>query len=184
MGRFISADAFVTTDLTALGSNMFAYCCNNPVVFADSNGYRRTPFEPVCFDGSVGVSPIEEWEEQGVEYQSNGPGKGGKIVNSHLIRDDRDITLYILAIMRDPRYKDDISGTFEGVYYEWIVHNALYDFGVLVKSESIKNKAATLDFGGTIYDDDHGIGSGLMWGFYMMVLPEQAQQDLTTHLLN
>ena len=97
---------------------------------------------------------------------------------------ERKEIVYILAIMRDPRYKDDISGTFEGVYYEWIVHNALYDFGALLNSESIKKKAADLDFGGTIYDDDHGIGSGLMWGFYMMVLPEQAQQDLTTHLLN
>ena len=38
MGRFINADAFVSTGQGLLGSNMFAYCLNNPIVRVDSLG--------------------------------------------------------------------------------------------------------------------------------------------------
>ena len=38
MGRFINADALVSTGQGVQGNNMFAYCLNNPVVLADSSG--------------------------------------------------------------------------------------------------------------------------------------------------
>ena len=39
VGRFINSDEFVTTDVTSLlGSNMFAYCLNNPVNMVDCAG--------------------------------------------------------------------------------------------------------------------------------------------------
>ena len=38
MGRFINADAFTSTGQGILGNNMFAYCSNNPVNYADENG--------------------------------------------------------------------------------------------------------------------------------------------------
>jgi len=37
-GRFISADAYISTGQGILGHNMFAYCLNNPVMFADPSG--------------------------------------------------------------------------------------------------------------------------------------------------
>ena len=37
-GRFINADAFVSTGQGIIGYNMFAYCNNNPVRFKDSQG--------------------------------------------------------------------------------------------------------------------------------------------------
>ena len=37
-GRFINADGFTTTGQGLIGSNMFAYCLNNPVVMADPSG--------------------------------------------------------------------------------------------------------------------------------------------------
>ena len=37
-GRFINADAFVSTGQGLLGNNMFAYCLNNPVNFSDPTG--------------------------------------------------------------------------------------------------------------------------------------------------
>jgi len=37
-GRFINADAFVSTGTGILGYNMFAYCNNNPVMYTDSTG--------------------------------------------------------------------------------------------------------------------------------------------------
>ena len=38
MGRFINADALVTTGQGLLGNNMFAYCGNNPVMYSDPTG--------------------------------------------------------------------------------------------------------------------------------------------------
>ena len=38
MGRFISADSYVSTGQGILGNNMFAYCNNNPIMFADPTG--------------------------------------------------------------------------------------------------------------------------------------------------
>ena len=37
-GRFINADALVSTGQGILGNNMFAYCLNNPANFLDSEG--------------------------------------------------------------------------------------------------------------------------------------------------
>ena len=37
-GRFINADALVSTGQGILGNNMFAYCLNNPVAYRDSSG--------------------------------------------------------------------------------------------------------------------------------------------------
>lgn len=42
MGRFINADALVSTGQGLLGNNMFAYCNNNPVNYTDFNG--QDPF--------------------------------------------------------------------------------------------------------------------------------------------
>ncbi len=38
MGRFISADAYVSTGQGLLGFNMYAYCLNNPVMYFDAMG--------------------------------------------------------------------------------------------------------------------------------------------------
>ena len=39
-GRFINADALVTTGQGLLGNNMFAYCGNSPIARIDSTGYK------------------------------------------------------------------------------------------------------------------------------------------------
>ena len=38
MGRFLNADALVSTGQGVLGNNMFAYCRNNPIVQEDATG--------------------------------------------------------------------------------------------------------------------------------------------------
>ena len=43
LGRFINADAFVSTGQGILGNNMFAYCGNNPVNYIDPMGYALIP---------------------------------------------------------------------------------------------------------------------------------------------
>jgi len=39
MGRFINADVLISTGQGVLGNNMFAYCNNNPVAYADPSGH-------------------------------------------------------------------------------------------------------------------------------------------------
>ena len=40
IGRFISADSYVSTGQGILGNNMFAYCGNNPVIAVDNEGSK------------------------------------------------------------------------------------------------------------------------------------------------
>jgi len=49
IGRFINADAFVSTGQGFLGMNMFAYCLNNPVNMHDPSGYMAC----ACGSGRV-----------------------------------------------------------------------------------------------------------------------------------
>ena len=42
LGRFINADAFVSTGQGLLGNNMFTYCNNNPILYSDSEGTSLT----------------------------------------------------------------------------------------------------------------------------------------------
>ena len=65
-GRFISADAYVSTGQGVLGFNMYAYCRNNPATRVDIKGtYDKDTFEannPDLADGtpdndSIGAGP-------------------------------------------------------------------------------------------------------------------------------
>lgn len=60
MGRFINADALVSTGQGVLGLNMFAYCNNNPVFYVDASGNATQ----ICFspDGRQNYAP---WRDSG-----------------------------------------------------------------------------------------------------------------------
>ena len=51
--RWISADAYMDTEDGILGTNMYAYCHNDPVNFNDPSGYAITPETIVDFAGFV-----------------------------------------------------------------------------------------------------------------------------------
>ena len=55
LGRFINADAFVSTGQGLLGYNMFSYCNNNPVMYADSTGLALVPCTVAINDGGKGI---------------------------------------------------------------------------------------------------------------------------------
>ena len=44
--RFLNADAYASTGQGFVGTNMFAYCCNNPVKYLDSSGLVCVPATP------------------------------------------------------------------------------------------------------------------------------------------
>ena len=71
IGRFLNADAYVSTGQGLLGNNMFAYCLNNPSSRVDIGGAASS----VCYDD----------DEDGIDLipgkDDVGPGGGGNPVN-------------------------------------------------------------------------------------------------------
>ena len=61
IGRFINADAFASTGNGVLGDNMFAYCLNNPVKYADRSGFV------IVLAAGATEEQIEEYEKA-IEY--------------------------------------------------------------------------------------------------------------------
>ena len=53
LGRFINADSYASTGQGILGNNMFAYCINNPVIYADPYGYEGFVGFGIQFDYST-----------------------------------------------------------------------------------------------------------------------------------
>ena len=56
IGRFINVDSYISTGQGLLGYNMFSYCNNNPVIYADTLGNMmfstmNGPPDCVLFDG-------------------------------------------------------------------------------------------------------------------------------------
>ena len=65
MGRFISADEYLSTGQGVLGINMFAYCRNDPVIYLDTTGNAiETVFDIISLGASiaeVSVNPFDPW---------------------------------------------------------------------------------------------------------------------------
>ena len=67
MGRFLNADAYISTGQGELGNNMFAYCRNNPVHRVDVSGTE----DAVCYDEDGKPLSSED-----IENLTNGGGSG------------------------------------------------------------------------------------------------------------
>jgi len=79
MGRFINADALVSTGQGILGNNMFAYCGNNAINCIDSCGHDAVWIQEESNVGTMGHSGLlVEDEETGKWYYFFwGKGSGG-----------------------------------------------------------------------------------------------------------
>ena len=78
--RFISADAFASTGQGLLGSNMFAYCENNPVLFSDKTGTLMEKCTVVMNDGDNGIKPINGQKRElyaGISFGLSNVGRSG-----------------------------------------------------------------------------------------------------------
>ena len=85
IGRFINADALVSTGQGLLGNNMFAYCLNNPIVYSDYIGTAA----------AVAFSPFV-YERDGVTVDDITTGGGG--VSATL---SAALTVYFVTIISD-----------------------------------------------------------------------------------
>ena len=56
VGRFLNADGYISTGQGILGTNMFAYCLNNPINFTDSTG--KSAFWALLCLGVIGVGML------------------------------------------------------------------------------------------------------------------------------
>ena len=73
VGRFINADALVSTGQGILGNNMFAYCLNNPVCRKDIGG--ATSIE--CYDSDGNPATDDDKRFEGGKTSNVDPGGNG-----------------------------------------------------------------------------------------------------------
>ena len=70
IGRFISADNLVGSGAGFVGYNQFAYCTNNPIIYADSSGHWiETVFDLFSLGVSVVevvINPLDPWAWAGL----------------------------------------------------------------------------------------------------------------------
>ena len=69
LGRFINADAYISTGQGLIGNNMFAYCNNNPVKYSDSSG--QLPIRNTVFINDSGRGLIDLTDKLTAFMQEN-----------------------------------------------------------------------------------------------------------------
>ena len=162
---------------------MFAYCINNPISFADSNGnkpeYSGDPEYEWMYDFGWWLKDQTEKDKEAIKngeviYSSGGTKAGGKITNSCLIK-----TPWVMYDFIEENRGDEVSGSTIGLVWEWIVHNLGHTVGTITDNESWVNAGRHVDFGNTIYlDNAHGVMTALMTGSYAILFPLHAQYDM------
>ena len=161
---------------------MFAYCLNNPIKYIDSSGNRACLPEDFDCGSPKEDNIMDKWEKEGVVYISYGKNKGGQIKNSNKITDGKEMTEYATYLVTHSPYKDDISGSVEGVVFEWEVHNWAFLFFDAIGNAARTESARSVDFGNTIFDDYHLGFTQIMWAGYFLGDPVQYHADLTIYL--
>ena len=102
--RFINADSITSTGQSFTGTNMFAYCLNNPVSRTDILGF---------YPGDLFDSPDEAAEDFGNCY------------NGDSINNSTEYGTYIYAIEKVEKKRIKIFGI---VLFEWEVQNTYYTY--------------------------------------------------------
>ena len=79
LGRFLNADAYVSTGQGILGNNMFAYCGNSPIIFSDPHGNYRS-LTPIVAPHNPNREPkyILDQEDDSVGEMPYGAGSIGE----------------------------------------------------------------------------------------------------------
>ena len=86
VGRFISADAYVSTGQGFVGYNMYAYCNNNPVMLVDPHGTYAASISYNIYGSAIGGFSYGfgisfDDDDLGVE----GGGENGAVENSLVV---------------------------------------------------------------------------------------------------
>ena len=178
--RFISVDSYVSTGTGILGYNMYAYCNNNPVMYEDGNG--NIPFNDHTYTDAVSSiadylgNLLKDWlhedreKAKSMEYTVT--------ETSVQIEDSYQITnLLVMYEYINEHRGDELSGSTTGAVFEWKAHNIAHSILTELDNMGVPNmkghieSAKSVNLGGTIYDDNHGYLSGVMWGGYAICFP-------------
>ena len=173
-GRFINEDVFVTTDyINSLGSNLFAYCNNNPINSVDKYGM----YTFLCREEEKNTKATQKYNKDTVNVYVEGEGeKQDDQVNAKFYTSSQSTSKYmninvdksknissvceinavIDVICNSEYYDEDVYGSRSFMRGEWIAHNfaptvaSWGDIGYrtvrwLSKSENPIESAAELD---------------------------------------
>ena len=182
-----------------LGNNLYAYCFNNPVNMDDQDGnWPKWLKKAAKWVKNKVIDPIVDFCEDVVEsavtkvynyYSALGvtteeTTKGIRINNSYRVGGFLAKYAYSYYLNHYSEYKDEIDGSTMGMAFEWDVHNVGFYVTSIVKAVGISpgfindlnESTRNVDLGNTIYDDRHSV-SFLMWGLYVIFLPDYALYD-------
>ena len=153
--RFVNADSYASTGQGISGTNMFAYCGNNPVAFIDSTG--NISWLVIMGAGFIALSSIiykskksraeasEKYNHSNVSVyeRSNPPEKPGEInaevyypsdsISNINIKESINITSKyeqkaILDVIMDSKYySEDVYGDSSFMQAQWAAHNVCYN---------------------------------------------------------
>ncbi len=188
--RFINADILASTGQGFIGTNMFAYCNNNPINLEDSAGafpissqQNKTEFMLYGSNDSdieiVTLPPPNFFYDEGIglSYDISEDGNSVEIPNSYLVWSPFAMYEYI-----EMNRGDEVHGSTMGVVFECMMHNAGYAFGVLTGNQGWIDAGKSVEFGNTIFDDHReGYEDTLMHVAYFKTFPIYAIYDLVVY---
>ena len=173
VGRFLNADAFVSTNTSeVLAANLFVYCKNNMPNAYDPNGtytflcreeerdrekinreraaatakYNNTNVD-ICSEGDKPEPGkiVVIINPSNVDKNGN-PDPNIRICNSNKIRNRYEIEAIINVFMNAPEFDSEVFTRDKASYVnEWVAHNILYDFAEFIGSESMVESARHVD---------------------------------------
>ena len=188
--RFISPDTFdnlgANGDLNAF--NLYAYCSNNPVMYVDPTGEIASWLVilivivaiDVTFDDIAQISS----GSVNTKVNTNKDGESSvEIENSYEIITpwvQYGYSVYLNYFREDT--KDVVDGSSFGMQFEWELHNVAYAFSSVFGLEEYKDQSKHVDLGSTIFEDDHGFLSYVMFAMYLSGGVGIWLPDVITHL--
>ena len=92
VGRFLNADAFISTGQGILGNNMFAFCGNNPINMADPSGHIHVPAENMYDEIYKLINRILDVFRQNYEHNSKIDSNPDTTTKNRIINDQNGVT--------------------------------------------------------------------------------------------
>ena len=126
--RFINADSYASTGQGFIGTNMFAYCNNNPVIYMDNTGKTVSKVvEEYSYDYyygeylvtiSVSVTASAGWSEHAsVTFVENSPSLSISITDKDLKRIDYYLENKIYPSLKEKHTSEEKSPTSFGMSF-------------------------------------------------------------------
>lgn len=179
-GRFISPDDWSYLNFEKLhGLNLYAYSKNNPVMYYDPSGHFLELLIGffITFKSITAIvdTVLDIVKLSTNEVKQNQEGSS-EIINSYEIETPWVKFFYLTGLKHSG--KIPITGSVVGVTFEWECHNIAYNILKPIKDvmllfdienntlNGLVDSAENVNFGSSIFSDDHGFPSACMFIVY------------------